>query len=294
MKNAIDWMARNGVAANLLMLFIFVTGLISLSNIPQEVFPEFSLDTIQISVEYPGATPAEVEEAIVRRIEEQVESIDGIRRITSTAAENIGTVSVQLQLGVDIPETLDKIKAEVDRIVTFPEEAEQPEVQELTNRQQVISLAVHGDVGERVLKELANRIKDDLTANDEISFVRVAGVREYEVSIEVSEEALRSYGLSLLDVASAVRLGSLDLPGGSVETDTEEVLIRTKGQNYTASDFESIVVLGRPDGTQVLLKDIANVRDGFEDADLLVEFNGEPAAFIETFRTSDERVSGYC
>lgn len=284
-------MARNGVAANLLMLLILVAGLVSLTTIPQEVFPEFSLDAIQVSVQYPGATPEEVEEAVVRRVEEQIESIEGIRRLTSVAGENIGSVTAELQLGVDVSETLDKVKAEVDRIITFPEEAEKPEVQELTNRQQVIQLALHGDnVDERVLKELANRIKDDLTSFPDISFVRVAGVRNYEISIEVSEDALRAYGLSLIDVASAVRLGSLDLPGGSVETQTEQVLIRTKGQNYQAEDFESIIVLGRPDGTAVRVGDLATVRDAFEDTDLLTEFDGTRSAFVEVFRTSDERV----
>ncbi len=290
MKKAIAWMARNGVAANLLMLFILVTGFISLSSIPQEVFPEFSLDTIQITVEYPGATPEEVEESIVRRVEEQIESVDGIRRLTSTAAENVGTVSAELQLGTDVPEILDEIKAEVDRIVTFPEEAEEPEVQELTNRQQVISLAIHGNVDEQVLKELANRIKDDLTVNPEMSFVRVSGVRDYEVSIEVSEENLRAYGLSLPQVAAIVRQGSLDLPGGTVETESEEILIRTEGQNYTKADYENLIVLARPNGTKVQLGDIATVRDGFQDADLITEFDGEPAAFVEIFRTSDEQV----
>ena len=284
-------MARNGVAANLLMLLILVAGLVSLTTIPQEVFPEFSLDAIQVSVQYPGATPEEVEEAVVRRVEEQIESIEGIRRLTSVAGENIGSVTAELQLGVDVSETLDKVKAEVDRIITFPEEAEKPEVQELTNRQQVIQLALHGDnVDERVLKELANRIKDDLTSFPDISFVRVAGVRNYEISIEVSEDALRAYGLSLIDVASAVRLGSLDLPGGSVETQTEQVLIRTKGQNYQTEDFEQIIVLGRPDGTVVRVGDLAIVRDAFEDTDLLTEFDGTRSAFVEIFRTSDERV----
>lgn len=284
-------MARNSVAANLLMLLILVAGLVSLTTIPQEVFPEFSLDAIQVSVQYPGATPEEVEEAVVRRVEEQIESIEGIRRLTSVAGENIGSVTAELQLGVDVSETLDKVKAEVDRIVTFPEEAEKPEVQELSNRQQVIQLALHGEhVDERVLKELANRIKDDLTSFPDISFVRVAGVRNYEISIEVSEDALRAYGLSLIDVASAVRLGSLDLPGGSVETQTEQVLIRTKGQNYQTEDFENIIVLGRPDGTVVRVGDLATVHDAFEDTDLLTEFDGTRSAFVEVFRTSDERV----
>ncbi len=290
MKNAIAWMARNGVAPNLLMLFILIAGLISLSTVAQEVFPEASLDAIQVRVAYPGASPEEVEEAVVRRVEEQIEGVEGIRRISAVAAENVGLITAELKLGSDVARVLDDIKAEVDRITTFPEEAEEPVVQELTNRRQVINLVLHGDVGERTLKELAHRIKDDLTALDGISFVRVAGVREYEIAVEVSEEALRAYGLTLAEVGLALRRGSLDLPGGAVETSGEEILIRTKGQNYTGQDFRDVIVRARPDGAAVRLGDLAAVRDGFEDADLITRFDGAPATLVQVFRTSDERV----
>lgn len=290
MKGTIDWMARNGVAANLLMFLIIVGGFISLSSVVQEVFPEFSLDSIQVRVEYLGASPDEIEESIVQRIEEQIESIEGIRRITSVASENVGVVTAELQLGTDVSDALDKIKAEVDRITTFPVDAEEPEVQELTNRSQVIQLAIHGDASERSLKELANRIKDELTTLPELSYVSVNGVRDYEISIEVDEATLRKYNLQLSDITMAVRRGSLDLPGGSLETTNEEILIRTKGQNYTADDFESIIVLARPDGTTLRLSDIATVVDGFEEADLSTRFDGNPAAFVEVYRTGDERV----
>ncbi|MCH8961720.1 MAG: efflux RND transporter permease subunit, partial [Bacteroidetes bacterium] len=174
----------------------------------------------------------------------------------------------------------------------FETEAEyrEPEVQELTSRRQVIQLAIHGPASERTLKELANRIKDDLTALALISYVRIDGVRDYEIAIEVSEATLRAYGLRLSDISAAVRRGSLDLPGGSVETQGEEILIRTKGQNYTARDFEEIIVLARPNGATIRLGDLATVRDGFEDADLITRFEGEPAALVSVFRTSDERV----
>lgn len=283
-------MARNGVAANLLMFLIIVGGFISFSSVVQEVFPEFSLDSIQIRVAYLGASPDEVEESIVLRIEEQIESIEGIRRITSVASENVGVVTAELQLGTDISDALDKIKAEVDRITTFPVDAEEPEVTELTNRSQVVQLAIHGNASERSLKELANRIKDELTTLPELSYVRVNGVRNYEISIEVDEETLRKYNLQLSDITMAVRRGSLDLPGGSVETNSEEILIRTKGQNYNAADFEAIIVVARPDGTTLRVGDIATVNDGFEDADLLTRFDGNPAAFVEVYRTGDERV----
>ncbi len=290
MNRAIAWMARNGVAANLLMLMMLVIGFVSITRIPQEVFPEFSLDTIQITVAYPGATPEEVEESVVRRIEEQIQGVEGVRRITSVAGENVGAVTVELQLGTNVSQALDDIKAEVDRIVTFPENAERPQIQELTNRQQVIQVAVHGNVDERALKELANRIKDDLTTLPEISYISIGGTRAYEIAIEVSEENLRGFGLQIADVTRAVRLGSLDLPGGSMETASEEILIRTKGQSYTAAEFGEIVVRARPDGSVVRLKDIATVRDTFEEVDLLSTFDGEPAAFVEIYRTADERV----
>ncbi len=290
MKNAIAWMAGNAVAANLLMLGILAAGFISYQTLIQEVFPEINLDIIEIRAEYPGASPEEVEEAIVMRIEEQIASVEGIKTITSRAAENFGIVNAELKLNEDVSEVLDRIKAEVDRIVTFPEQVERPTIQELTSRQQVIQLAIHGDVPERSLKELANRIEDDLSNLPELSFVSVSGARNYEVAIEVSEPKLRSYGLSLAQVASAVRLGSLDLPGGSVETSKEEILIRTKGQNYDAKDFGDIILRAEPNGAVVRVRDVAEVRDGFEETDLVTKFDGDPAVLVGVYRTADEQV----
>ena len=230
MKGAIEWMARNRVAANLLMVFIVLVGFVSVSTIVQEVFPEASLDSVQVRVPYLGASPEEVEESIVRRVEEKIQGVDGIRQISSVAAENLGVITAQLKLGENIADILDEIKSEVDRITTFPAEAEEPEITEITTRRQAIQLAVYGDVPERTLKELTNRMKDELTASGGVSFAEVGGTRNYELAIEISEETLRSYGLTLDFVTRAVRRGSLDLPGGSIETSGEDILIRTKGQ----------------------------------------------------------------
>ncbi|MCG8469005.1 MAG: efflux RND transporter permease subunit, partial [Gemmatimonadetes bacterium] len=290
MKRAVEWMARNGVAANLLMVFIVVAGLLSLLNIRQEVFPEFSLETIQIQVEYPGAAPEEIEQAIVQRIEDRIAGITGVRRVTSSASENVGVVLAELALGTDQARALDEIKAEIDRITSFPVDAEEPEVVALTAQSRVIQIAIYGDVAERTLKEIANRVKDDLGSLSEISLVRVSGVREYEVSVEVSKDALRRYGLTLDELALAVRRGSLDLPGGSVETDREEILVRVEGQNYTRSDFEEVIVRANLDGSVLRLGDVATIRDGFEDTDLITAYNGQPTAFVQVFRTGDERV----
>ena len=286
----VAYMAKHKVAANLLMIFVIMAGFVSLGALVQEVFPEFSLDIILVSVPYPGATPDEVEESILFKIEEQVQSVQGIDEITSTAAEGLGTVSLQLELGANVSAVLDDVKAEVDRITTFPVDAERPEIRELTSRQSVIKLVIFGDVAERTLKEIAYRTEDALSELDQVSYVETTGIRPYEISIEIDQNTLRALGLTLGDISRVVRRGSLDLSAGSIETRDEQVRIRTLGQNYDQQDFESIVVISRPDGTVVRLADIATVIDGFEDADLITRYNGRPAALVEVYRTSDERV----
>ncbi len=285
----IAYMARNGVAANLLMFFILLAGFFALTTLVQEVFPEISLDRVNISVPYPGATPDEVEESIILKIEEQIEGVEGLKQVRSTAAEGRGSVVAELELGEDLNRFLDDIKAQIDRIQTFPAGAERPEVTEVTNRQSVIRLVIYGDVSERTLKELAYRTEDALSALPEVSYVETTGVREYEISIEVPLQRLRALGLTLRDISNAVRGGSLDLSAGSIDTRDEEVRIRTTGQNYTQQDFEEIIVVSRGDGTVVRLGDIAEVRDGFREVDLIGRYGGQPAAYVEVFRTADEK-----
>ena len=289
-RGPISYMARNGVAANLLMLFILIAGLFALGGLVQEVFPEISMDQVNISVAYPGATPDEIEESIVLKIEEQISGVEGLEQIRSTAAEGRGSVLAELRLGEDLSRALDDIKAQIDRIETFPTGAERPEVSEVTTRQSVIRLVLYGDVPERTLKELAYRAEDALSALPVVSYVETTGVRDYEISIEVPLRRLQALGLTLGDVANAVRGGSLDLSAGSIDTRDEEVRIRTTGQNYTQQDFEEIIVLSRADGTVVRLGDIADVRDGFRDVDLIGRYRGQPAAYVEIFRTADEKV----
>ncbi len=290
MNRAIAWMARHGVASNLLMIFLLAAGFLSMGTIVTEVFPESDLDMISVRVQYPGASPEEVEEGIVQRVEERIESIEGIRRITSTASEGVGLVLAELNLGANKDRALNDIKAEVDRITSFPLDAEQPEVTIVSPRSRVIEIAIYGDVSERALKELANRVKDDLSTMPEISYVQTKGVRSYEISIEVSKDALRAYGLSLDDVARAVRQASMDLPGGRIDTESEEILVRVEGQNYDRHDFAEIIVRGTRSGALLRLDQIADIRDDFQDADLVTRYNGVPAAFVQVFRTADESV----
>ena len=269
----INWFVRNSVAANLLMVFLVTSGVIAAFNLTSEVFPEISLDRIQIEVPYLGAAPEEVEEAVCVRIEEAIQGVDGIKQITSTASEGMGSVMVELELGGDTRRVLDDIKGRVDAIDTFPEQTEKPIIRELIARNQVTDLAVSGYADEFVLKTVAERIRDELSALPEISQVDVTSARPYEISIEVSESVLRRHGLTFDDVADAVRRSSLDLPGGSVRSESGEILLRTIGQAYRGNEYESIVLLTRADGTRLLLGDVATVVDGFAETDQSARFD---------------------
>ncbi len=289
-RGPIAFMAANPIAANLLMGFLLFVGLISAAGLPQEFLPEASLDRIQVLVPYPGAAPEEVEESIVRKIEEQLQSVEGLKRTESSAAEGLGSVIVEFRQGTEMSRALGDVKAQVDRILTFPADAERPEVREVTSRQNIFRLVVYGAASERTIKELAYGIEDGILALPEVSYAQISGIRNYEISIEVPLERLRALGLTLDDVALAVRQASLELSAGKISTGEEEIRVRTLGQNYGQFDFEDIVILTRADGTSVRLGQIATVRDAFADSDLLARFNGQPSARIDVFRTSGEDV----
>lgn len=289
MNSWIKWMAGNHVAANMLMIMLIVGGFLLAPMIKQEVFPEIELDQIQIAVTFPGAGPLEVEDGIVRPIEQAVSGIDNVKRVRGAASEGRGTVTVELLEGANQDVALNDIKSEVDRITTFPEQSEEPVVSKLTNRQEAISLMIYGDASELALREHAERIREDLLALPNVSQVELAAVRPYEISVEVPEATLRAYNLTLTDIASAIRRGSLDLPGGTVKTQGGEVLIRTTEKKYTGPEFSKIVVLTRPDGTEITLDQMASINDEFEDTDQQAFFDGKPAAMIKVFRVGNQK-----
>ncbi len=287
-KGLLAWFASNHVAANLVMFLIIAAGLLAIFSAKMEVFPEFSLDMINITVPYRGASPADVEEGVCLRVEEAIGAVDGVKRITSTAAEAVGSTLVEVEEYANPTDVLDDIKANIGTIMTFPQETEKPIISELKSRHKVITIVVFGDVSEKTLKKLAEQIRDDLTAMDNISQVGTAGVRPYEISIEISEENLRRYNLSFEKVSRAVRNSSLDIPAGSVKTSGGEILVRTKGQRYYGPEFEKIIVLTKNDGTELRLGDIATVRDDFEDVDLYAKFDGKRAAFVKVWRIGEQ------
>lgn len=290
MNRAIAWFAHNHVAANLLMLLLIVGGLAAIPAIQQKSFPDIEIEVIQIGVPYLGAAPEEVEEGVCVRIEEEIQGIDGIERITSSASEGACGVSAELISGYPIDRALAEIKNAVDGITTFPSETEKPTVSHVALRRNAIQLALSGEVGERALKAYGERIRDEISALPDVTQVELTSARVYEVSIEVPEESLQRFGITFSEVVQAVRRGSLDRPGGSIKTTGGEILLRTKGQKYTGSEFDDIVVLTREDGTRVLLSDIATVDDGFEEEDRYSRFNGEPAVIVKVYRVGDQKV----
>ena len=286
----IAYMASNSVAANLLMVGILVAGVASLFKLELEAWPTVPFNQVEVSVAYPGATPEEVEEGIVAKIEDEVEGLGDVKAVKSVAAPGMGSVRVEMRSGTDMNNALADVEAAVGRIQTFPGEAERPQIREMTNAQSVMRLIVYGDVSERALKELAYRVEDELAALPSVSQVETSGVRNYEISIEVPLQRLRALGLTLTDIANTIRRSSLDLSAGSIDTERSQVRVRTLGQSYDQQDFEGIVILSRGDGTVVRLGDIAEVHDGFQATDLIVRHQGLPAVFVEVSRADGEKV----
>ncbi len=287
-RGIIAWFARNSVAANLLMVGIMVMGVISAVNIKKEFFPEFSLNQITIRIPYRGAAPQEVEEGVCIKVEEAIQDIEGIKKITSRAYEGSGRVDVEIQNDYDVLDLLDKIKLRVDAISTFPAETEKPIIYDQTTKGEVLWVQVYGDVDERTMKEYGKLIRDEIIALPNVSQVELVGANDYEISIEVSEATLRQYGLTFNQMVAAVRNSSLDLPAGSIKTVGGEILLRTKGQAYVGQEFEKLVLLTREDGTRLLLGDIATVIDGFDDSEGFFKYNGSPSLGIRVYRVGEQ------
>ena len=284
------YMASNGVASNLLMLAIVAAGLLSLNGIVFDMWPTLPFHQVEVSVAYPGATPDEIEESIVTRIEERVAPLNNVKSVNAVAAPGMASVRVELKSGTDMSQALDDIESAVGGIQSFPGGAERARFREIDNLQSVVRLIVYGDVPERSLKEIARQIEDELAALEGVSEVDTTGARDYEISVEVPQHQLRALGLTLRDIAEAVRASSLNLSGGRIDTGDREVRVRTLGQRYDQMDFEDIVVLAQSDGSVLRLGEIANVRDAFEETDLVIRHQDKPAVFVEIFRVGDEQV----
>lgn len=298
----IAWFARNGVAANIVMLAVMIAGAWTLwqDKIPLEVFQDVPSRFISINVPYPASSPEEVEETIVLKIEEAIQQVGGIKHINSTAGSGGGNVFIEVQEGLDPRTVLEDVKIRVDAISNFPALAEKPVIQVDDSFHSVISVILSADMAERDLKRLGEQIRDDLSALPGASHAELAGVRPDEIAIEIEEETLRKYGLSLEALSSAIRSSAVDLPAGVVQTEAGDVSIRTRGRAYSGEDYARIPVVSRPDGTKVTLGEIAKIVDGFNENPLSSKLNGRRCVFITVMRegnqnaiTIGERVKAY-
>ena len=285
----IAWFARNHVAANLLMVSLLILGLTSLfTRIPLEVFPTLEAEQINVVINLRGATPEDAEQGVAILVEEAVQDLEGIKEITSRSAEGTVSVGLEIDSGYDARELLADIKSRVDAINNLPVDAEKPVISLATRRREVITVAVSGDLSEQEVRTLAEQVRDDLLRIPGITQVVLDSVRNYEIAIEVSENSLRQYGISLRDVAEAIDNSAQDLSAGNIKAQGGEILIRSKGQAYRRDQFQDLVVLNQPDGSLVRVKDIAQVNDGFEESALRSRFNGRMAAFVDVFRVGNQ------
>ncbi len=289
MERVIRWFVNNSVASNLMMFFIILSGIATIPLLKMEVFPDIEVDIINVTAVYPGATPSDVENAVCIRIEERLQGLDGVKKITATASENVGSVNVEVLPGQDVTEMLDRVKAEVDAIDNFPEGVERPTVKQFIAIQATITVAVGGDMDESTLTNLTEEIKDEIDALPEVTYSSFVAKKEKEISIEISENNLRKYDLTLGQVSRAIQSLSVDIPSGSIENSNGEILIRAQGQGYTTDFFSSIPIISDPNGAIVRLGEISTIRDDFSiDYDLEFLFNSKKSNLITVYRVGQQ------
>ncbi len=281
MNRLIAWWARNGVAANLLMIACIIAGVLAFLRLEREVFPSADFNGATVSVAWPGASPREIEEQIVLRIEEAIADIDGVKHIDSTAREGVAAINIEGIDTVDATRFINDIKNRIDGISTLPQDAFPPVVAQWRNEGGAIYMALYGDLTERELNRLARDLRDEVAQIPNGSpLVNLWGEMREEVSIEVSEEALRRYGLTFDDVARAIRGSSLNIAAGQVRTETGNIQVAARALADTEAEFGRIVVRQNPDGSVLRVRDVATVVDGFEDRKMKRQMNGEPSISI--------------
>ena len=293
-KGVIAWFVRNPVAANILMISIIIFGLYAVfKRIPLETFPSFEQDVVNITVSYPGATPKEVEEGISIRIEDAIGDLPGVERIYSDSSESRALVRAEIRKEYDTTKLLNEIKTRIDGISSFPENAERPTVEQLIRTREVITVVVIQDNSDEIsLRSYTEKIRDEIRSLPNITQVSMGGIRPWEISIYVPESSLRQYNLTLEDIAKVIRNTSQDIPGGTIKTQSGDILVRALGQAYKKNDFANIKIISRKDGTSIRLDKIATINDGFNEDPLYSKFDGKNAAFINVARVGDQNAIG--
>lgn len=291
-RGPLAWMVHNRVTPNLLMVFLLLGGLFMSTQIKKEVFPEFELDLVTVRVAYSGSSPEEVEQGIVLVIEEAIRGLDGIKELTAKASEGSGTVTAELLADADQQKAYQDIKQQIDRITTFPDDAEEPQVSLRSRRREVLNLQIYGDVSEPVLRESVEQVRDRLLQSGGITQIDLAGARDVEIRIDVPQQRLRTYGLTLAEIARKIDSASTEIPGGTVETSAGDILLRVKDRRDWAREFARIPIITTADGSVVLLEDIAEVREAFEDSNRFATYNGVRSIGLDIFRVGDQTPIG--
>ncbi|WP_017444907.1 efflux RND transporter permease subunit [Gayadomonas joobiniege] len=277
----IAWFVYNPVAANLLMVLIVIAGIYASFSIRKQSFPTIEVDVVHVQVPYLGAAPKEVEEGVVLKLEEAVKKIEGIKSLESVAQEGLGRVMIEVQEGYDVIELMNEVKVQVDAIPSFPENTENPVVYRVKPEQAVLWVQVFGDLSERKMKDYARQIRDEIVQLPGVTTADVQGARAYEIAIEIDEQTLRKHNITLAFVAERIRQFSLDLPGGTIKTRNGDILLRAIGQAYHKADFEQISILTQADGSELLLRDIAQITDAFVETRWYSKFDQKNSIGIQ-------------
>ena len=287
-EGAIGYMARNSVVSNLLMLLLLAGGLFTMTKIQKEVFPEFQLDFVEVSVAYPGASPAEVEQGVLQPVEEAVRSVQGIKEIVSEASEGSGEISIELIAGSERMRAFQDIDQAINRIRTFPDDIERPVVRLQSRQRDVLQIGLYGDADIWTLRTLAERLRNILLSNPEITQVELGNVPDYETRVEIPRQTLQKYNLTLGQVADIIQQSSNDVPAGSVQTQSGEILLRMQERKQWAKEFGDITILSSDNGAKVSLRDIATITDGFEETGFHGQFNQTNYVELRIFRIGDQ------
>lgn len=297
MKSVVRWAVNNSPAMNTLMIGVLVVGALSMWSMHREVFPQFELEILLVTVPYPGASPEEVEEGLSLKMEEAVRSIDGIKRLTSIAQEGTAFLVLELETYVDVQQTLNEVRSEIDRIPSLPDLAEDPEIQQITFREPAIRVGVIGPAetdldAELALRDVTEGVRNDLLALPSISQANIVGGRPYQIDVQISESRLREYGLSLAQVANIIRRQNIELPGGSIKSDTQEILLRGKNKKLLGEEIARIPLVTEEDGVVLTVEDLGTVTDAFEDVTAINRIDGQPGLAISVDRTRNEDLLG--
>ncbi len=294
MRSIVRWSVDNAPGINVIVVCTLLTGLVSFFWLRREVFPEFELEVVLVTVSYPGASPSDAEKGVCQPVEEAVRALDNIKRLVSIAREGGGYVLVELDSNVrDVQKVVTEIRSRVDRITNFPDLAEDPQVEQITFREPAIRLAVIGPpsrdpASEMRLREVTESIRDDLLELGEVTQANIQGAKPFQIDVEVSEDTLRKHGLTLTTVAQILRSENIEMPGGQLKADGQEILLRGKNRREIGEEIKQLPVLAQPNGVVLSVSDIGQVRDQFDDSSVVNEVNGLPALVISVDRTSDE------